>query len=112
MDATKNTEEQLPLGLSAEDIAKLKSEHGFIFEVTVKDGDDEYKAVCKEPTVEILEASAAMGKVSELKGSMVLFDNCCLKADVMISNRFGLKSAVIKEISLKTVNISATSKNL
>jgi hypothetical protein len=112
MDATTNTEEKLPLGLSAEDIAKLKSEHGFIFLVTVKDGEDEYQAICKEPTVEILEATAALGKVSELKGSMALYDNCCLKADVMISNRFGLKSAVIKEISLKTTTITATTKNL
>ena len=112
MDATKNTEEKLPLGLSAEDIAKMKAEHGFIFLVTVKDGEDEYQAICKEPTIEILEASAALGKVSELKGSMTLFDNCCIKADVMVSKRFSLKSSVIQEISRKTTSITATTKNL
>lgn len=98
--------------LTVEQVQALKQKHGFIFEVTVTDGENEYKAICKEPTMEAMQASQAVGKDDELKASVVLYDNCVLAADAAISTRFLLKVQVIKAIGEKMNMLSVTTKNL
>ncbi len=104
--------ETLICGLNAEAIQELKNKHGFIFEVTVTDGENEYKAICKEPTMEAMQASQAVGKTDDLKASVVLYDNCVLASDTAIQGRFLLKVQVIKAIGEKMNMLSVTTKNL
>lgn len=104
--------ETLICGLNTEAINALKNKHGFIFEVTVSDGENEYTAICKEPTMEAMQASQAVGKDDELKASVVLYDNCVLVADDAITGRFLLKVQVIKAIGEKMNSLSVTTKNL
>jgi hypothetical protein len=99
-------------GLTPEAVEALKLKHGFIFEVTISDGENEFKAICKEPTMEAMQASAAVGKSDELKASMVLYDNCVLVADADITGRFLLKVQVIKALGEKMNGLSVTTKNL
>jgi hypothetical protein len=107
-----STTNQLICGLTAEQIEALKSSNGFIFQVTVSDGENEFNAICKEPTMDIMQASQAIGKNDELKSSMVLFDNCVLAADPSIKERFLLKVQVIKALGERMNSLSVTSKNL
>jgi hypothetical protein len=104
--------ETLICGLNADAIAALKKKHGFIFEVTVSDGENEYQAICKEPTMEAMQASQAVGKMDDLKASVVLYDNCVLASDAAIEGRFLLKVQVIKAIGEKMNMLSVTTKNL
>jgi hypothetical protein len=103
---------QLICGLTDAEIQALKAKHGFIFLVTVSDNDTSYQAICKEPTMEAMQASQAIGKTDELKGSMVLYDNCVLVADPAIAGRFLLKVQVIKALGEKMNSLSVTTKNI
>jgi hypothetical protein len=98
-------------GLTATQIEALKAKHHFLFLVTVNDGQQDHQAVCTEPTLEIMQATKSVGATDEMKGSMVLYDNCVLAADEAIKNRFTLKSQVIKAISDKMASIKVTTKN-
>ncbi|MFC4262472.1 hypothetical protein ACFOWM_06270 [Ferruginibacter yonginensis] len=95
-------------------IEALKSKHGYLFVAEVKDEDGKvYNAICKEPTMEAVEATEAISKSStELKASMVLFDNCVVACDEEIKSRFLLKVQVVKAIGNKMKSISVTTKNL
>ena len=104
--------ESIICGLNPAQIAELKQKHGYIFSVTVKDGEQVFNAICKEPTMEAMEASSTIGKGSDLKGSMVLFDNCVVAADEDIKNRFLLKVQVIKALGERINSLSVTTKNL
>jgi hypothetical protein len=104
--------EELICGHSQEQIAALKAKHGFIFLASIADQDNTYHAICKEPTMEAMQASQAIGKTDELKGSMVLYDNCVLAADDAIAGRFLLKVQVIKALGEKMNSLSVTTKNL
>lgn len=105
------TTTELICGLTATQIEALKLKHHFIFHVIVNDGQADYNAICTEPTLEIMEATKSVGATDEMKGSMVMFDNCVLAADDAIKNRFTLKSKVIKAISDKMAEIKVTTKN-
>ena len=100
-------------GLNAAAIAALKAKHGYLFVVTVSDGESNYNAICKEPTMEAIESSSTVGAASgDMKGSMVLYDNCLLHADTDIQNRYLLKMEVLKEITAKMQSFKTSSKNL
>lgn len=105
------TTTELICGLSAVQIEALKAKHHFIFQVIVNDGQSDFNAICTEPTLEIMQSTKAIGATDEMKGSMVLYDNCVLAADDAIKNRFTLKSQVIKAISDKMAGIKVTTKN-
>jgi hypothetical protein len=115
--------EALLCGLTPQEIEALKAKHGQLFVVAVSDGTstdvdgkptpNTYNAVCKEPTQEVIESSTEIGKKEgDIKGSMVLYNNCVLAEDARIKNSFPMKSEVLKEITARMQSYKATSKNL
>ena len=108
----KNEQTDLICGLNTAQREALKAKHHVIFLVTVKDGEEEFNAICTEPTLEVMQSTKAIGATDEVKGSLVIYDNCVLEADAAIKNRFTLKSQVIKSITEKMASISVTTKNL
>jgi len=109
---TKQMENELICGLTPDQINELKARHGALFLVSVVDEAGEYKAVCKEPSMDVIQASATIGKSDEMKASLALYDNCVLAKDTAIEKRALLKLQVIKAIGERMNSLSTISKNL
>lgn len=101
-------------GLTQEAIDKLKKKHGAVFQVDVKakDEDKTYYAICREPDETIMSAVGAVSKTDEVKGGIVLFDNCTIACDEEIKLRLPLKMQVIKAVSDRMTAVTASVKNL
>ena len=99
-------------GLTEKAIVDLKKEHGVLFVVEISEGDNSYKAVCKEPTVTIMTAVNAIAKTDEIKGTMVLFTSCLIACDEDINKRDVLKLQVAGSISERMTNLTRSVKNL
>ena len=105
-------EEKLTCGLDATQIAALKKTHGFLVVVEVKQGEQTYNAIFKEPTFEVLEATGAVGKNSEIKGTIALYDNCIVKADPEIEGRDFAKLKALEGLAQHMNSFGVTVKNL
>ena len=103
---------ELICGLTPDQINELKAKHGALFLVTVKDEVGDYQAVCKEPSMEVIQASSALGKVDDMKASIALYDNCVLAKDASIEKRALLKLQVVKAIGERMSSLSVITKNL
>jgi hypothetical protein len=99
-------------GLTEEAIKNLKQKHGSIFLVTISDEAGAYQAVCKEPSMEVFQATQALMKTDEMKASVAIYDNCVLERDEEIEKRFVLKLQVAKAIGERLSKVQVSSKNL
>jgi hypothetical protein len=107
-----NATPQLYCGKTIEDIRAMRMQHGHLFTVEVVDEGDVFHAICKEPTLQVLEASQAIAKTSEVKGAMALYTNCVVEADAEIKSRDLLKLQVAAAIGDKAGKLRATAKNV
>ncbi|UWY28803.1 hypothetical protein N4T20_02510 [Flavobacterium sp. TR2] len=71
-----------------------------------------FHAIFKEPTFEVLEATGAIGKNSEIKGTVALYDNCIIKADDEISGRDFAKLKALEGLAKHMNSFSVDVKNL
>lgn len=71
-----------------------------------------FHAIFKEPTFEVLEATGAIGKNSEIKGTVALYDNCIIKADDAISGRDFAKLKALEGLAKHMNSFSVDVKNL
>lgn len=99
-------------GLTDDQVIALKKKHGFLVVVEVKQGDATYNAIFKEPTFEVLEATGAIGKNSEIKGTVALYENCIIKADDEIINRDFAKLKALEGLAQHMNSFSVGVKNL
>ncbi|MDR2361697.1 MAG: hypothetical protein LBD91_03110 [Prevotellaceae bacterium] len=99
-------------GKTVEEIRLMRMRHGHLFVVTVKDGDQAFHAICKEPTIQVIEAASAIAKTSEIKGAMTIYDNCIVEAEEEIKGRDMLKLQVAAAIGLKTEALKTDIKNV
>ncbi|SMC75375.1 hypothetical protein [Chryseobacterium sp. YR221] len=104
--------EKLICGLTEAQIAELKAQHGLLIEGTVKQGDNEYKAIFKEPDFKTLEATGAIAKNNEIKGTKALFDNCIVAADDAIKQRDFLQLKAVECVANHMNSFSVSVKNL
>lgn len=104
--------DQLTCGLTQEAIDQLKKKHGALFVVEISDGEALYKAIFKEPDITILSAANTISKTDEIKGSMVLYENCLVAADEAIAKRDVLKMQVVGAIGERMTALTKTVKNL
>jgi hypothetical protein len=87
-------------------------------EEDLKAAQDEFEAkntfyaIFKEPTFEVLEATGAIGKNSEVKGTIALYDNCIIKADDDIKNRDFAKLKALEGLAQHMNSFSVGVKNL
>lgn len=111
-----NTEEKaievLVCGLTTTQIDALKKKHGFLVTVEVKQGENTYNAIFKEPTFEVLEATGAIGKNSEIKGTIALYENCIVIADDEIKNRDFAKLKALEGLAKHMNSFEISVKNL
>jgi hypothetical protein len=103
---------ELICGKTIEEIRAMRMTYGHLFVVTVKDEDSIHYAVCKEPTIQIIESSQAIAKTSEVKGAVTLYENCVVLADEDIKKRDMLKLQVAAAIGEKTNKLSVFAKNV
>lgn len=108
----KSVETDNICGLTDAEIAELKDKHGFLIVGTVTQGEAKYNAIFKEPTFKTLEASGAIAKNSEIKGTKALYDNCIVVADSEIENRDFLKLKSVECVANHMNSFSTSVKNL
>jgi hypothetical protein len=100
---TANTKEDANRKTAETDLAaakdKFQKEHTF-------------NAIFKEPTFAVLEATGAIGKDSEIKGTVALYDNCIVKVDNEISNRDFAKLKSLEGLAKHMNSFSVSVKNL
>lgn len=105
-------ENQNICGLNETEIMELKTKHGFLVVGTVKQGESEYNAIFKEPDFKTLEATGAIAKNNEIKGTKALYDNCIIKADPEIEARDFLKLKSVECVANHMNSFSTSVKNL
>lgn len=74
--------------------------------------ENTFHAIFKEPTFEVLEATGAIGKNSEIKGTIALYENCIVKADDDINNRDFAKLKALEGLAQHMNSFSVSVKNL
>lgn len=99
-------------GKTVEEIQAMRMQHGHLFIVEVREEDSAHHAICKEPTLQVLEAVQSIAKTSEVKSAMALYDNCAVCADDDIKRRDVLKLQVAAGIGDKMGALRATAKNV
>lgn len=99
-------------GLTDTEIVELKQKHGFLIVGTVKQGDQEYNAIFKEPNFKTLEATGSIGEKNAIKGTVALYDNCVVAADDDINSRDFLKLKAVESLAQHMNSFSVTVKNL
>jgi hypothetical protein len=99
-------------GKTVEEIRALRMTHGHLFVVEVRDEEDVFHAICKEPTVQVIEAAQSIAKTNEAKGAKTLYENCVVEADAEIKNRDMLKLQVAAAIGEKISSLKASAKNV
>ncbi len=108
----KQVQESIICGKTIEEIRAMRQKHGHLFIAVVKDGDNVYHAVCKEPTTQTLEAAQAIAKTSEVKGAIALYENCAVLVDEEIKKRDLLKLQVAGVIGKHTEALESSIKNV
>ena len=108
----ESTTEKLVCGFTESQIEGLKKKHGFLVIVEIAQGENRLNAIFKEPTFEVLEATGAIGKSSEIKGTIALYDNCIIKADDEINNRDFAKLKALEGLAKHMNSFSVSVKNL
>ena len=104
--------ENLICGLADAQIQELKQEHGILILGTVKQGEETYHAIFKEPNFTVLESVGAISAKSEVKGSVALYDNCVIAADDAFKTRDFLKLKAIETLAKHMNSFSVEVKNL
>ena len=105
-------ENQNICGFTETELVELKAKHGFLIIGTVKQGETEYHAIFKEPDFKTLEATGAIAKNNEIKGTKALYDNCIVKADPEIEARDFLKLKSVECVANHMNSFSTSVKNL
>lgn len=104
--------EVLICGLDVAGIEELKNKHGFLILGIVKQGTKTFNAIFKEPDQKILQATKAVQKIDEFKGTMALYNNCIVKADPEIEHRDYLKMKVVECVPKHMQSFEVEVKNL
>ena len=108
----ETTPEKLVCGLTEPQVEALKRKHGFLVTVAVAQGENTFNAIFKEPTFEVLEATGSIGKNSEIKGTITLYENCIVKADEEINSRDFAKLKALEGLAQHMNSFSVSVKNL
>ncbi|OXA83749.1 hypothetical protein B0A56_00455 [Flavobacterium columnare NBRC 100251 = ATCC 23463] len=99
-------------GLTDNEILELKQKHDFLIVGTVRQGEQEYNAIFKEPNFKTLEATGSIGEKTAIKGTIALYDNCVVVADEAIAVRDFLKLKAVESLAQHMSSFSVSVKNL
>jgi len=111
----KETEEKLTIyngGVTETQIAQWKAQNRKVYEVVVTDDDERFFGYFKRPNQEAMSATTRLAKNDEVKGSMVLFDNCWLGGAPELKDEFLLKLAAVRQLGKLISGIDSELKNL
>lgn len=104
--------DKLICGLTEAEIQNLKEQHGALILGTVKQGDQEYHAIFREPNFKIMEAAGAVTERSEIRGTKALYDNCVVKADPEVEQRDMLQLKAVQAVAEYMQSFNVSVKNL
>lgn len=99
-------------GKTIDEIRAMRQRYGHLFIAEIKDGDKTHYAVCKEPTIQVVEAAQTIAKTSEVKAAMSMYDNCTVLVDDEIKKRDLLKLQVAGVIGKHTASLESGIKNV
>lgn len=106
-------ENQLICGLTDLDLQELKAKYGHLVLVTIKDGEEAYDALFKEPTFKVLEIVQSLsGQGKGLESIGVVWNNCKVACDAGMDTRDVLKIKAVEALMLKTQEVKAEAKNV
>lgn len=111
MEKTQETP-QIYCGKTIEEIRAMRMQHGYLFVIEVQDENEVFHAICKEPTMQVIEASQSISRTSDTKGAMALYTNCMVEADEEIKKRDVLKLQVAAGIGEKVASLKSSVKNV
>ena len=89
-----------------------KQKHGKIMEVCVEDEDTIYVGYFHRPNMETMSAANKLAKNDEIKGSMVVFDNCWLGGDSIMKDDAIIKMSALGQLGQIFNRCTASLKNL
>lgn len=112
MNKEETMVEVLICGLDNTRIEALKAEHGFLILGTVKQGENTYHAIFKEPTTKVMKAVETVEKTDKLQASINMFNNCIVKCDDEINKRDYLKIRSVESVVKHMQSFSVEVKNL
>jgi hypothetical protein len=99
-------------GKTIEEIRAMRMQHGHLFVAEIQDENNVFHAICKEPTVQVIEAAQSISRTSEVKGAMMMYENCIVIADDEIKKRDLLKLQVAAAIGEKVASLKSSVKNV
>jgi hypothetical protein len=112
MENKQEATPQLYCGKTIEEIRAMRMQHGHLFVVEVRDEEDVFHAICKEPTLQVIEASESIAKTSEPKAAIAIYNNCVVEADDEVKKRDLLKLRVAAAIGEKIGTLRSVAKNV
>lgn len=93
-------------------IQQWKQKYGKVMEVRVEDENTIYTGYFHRPNMETMSAVNKLAKTDEIKGSMIMFDNCWLGGDEMMKTDAVIKISALTQLSTIFMSCSASLKNL
>lgn len=86
-------------GISEEQIQTWKNKYRHVYEISVQDGDTVYIGYFKRPDMETMSAVNQFSKKDEIKSADILFKNCLLGGDPLLSEDAIIKMEAIGQLS-------------
>ena len=97
--------------LAAEEIGRLKSRHGRVWEVEVEDDGARYCAYFRRPDMATLSAMAKLARADEMRTSAVLMENCFVGGAEEVKTDTALFLAAAGQLGKIVAGARATLKN-
>lgn len=99
-------------GVTPEKIAQWKHVHRKVVEITIKDGDTEYKGYLRTPDMKTISAVNSLNKSDEFKAGEVMIKNCWLGGAEELLNDGLLFLGAMEQFSKVLGQTSGSIKNL
>lgn len=99
-------------GVTSEQIAHFKAQHGAIFAIDLNDGQRAHRVYMREVDMETLAAVSKVAKTDETRAAQVLYDNCFLGGSAEVRTNARLFVAASKRLAERMEAVEAEVKNL
>lgn len=111
MDKDNQTPRE-PVGTIADaELARLKAQHGRIYQIVVDDDGDLYAAYFRRPDMAVLSAMTKMAKTDEMQAAKVMVENCFVAGAEQVRTDAALFVAAVGQLGTVVGQVRATIKN-
>lgn len=99
-------------GVTEEQIARWKAQHGKVVRIDVTDGDDLHVCYFHRPTLQTMSAVTKVSKSDEVRGMEALYDNCLLGGSKAVRTDAILFMAAAAQLGKMLTSSLGSLKNL